>query len=376
MNFTTPLALLLLLTLLPVVYLGLPRAAYRRGRDAVSLLLRAAMIILLTLALAGLQVSRAADALAVVFLVDVSDSVGQAARPAQIEFMRAALAAMPPDDSAAIIEFGGDALVERPMSALRELSVLRSTPISGATDLEEAIGLGLALFPANASKRMVILSDGQQTVGDALIAARRAAATGVQIDHVLFEREPTPEVQLSDVRAPSVVGADQDFDLSLTVESDAATPATITVFAAGVVIHREEVDLRAGANNYALALNAGATGFRDFQVRVTPAGQDGFDQNNRLAAFTRVEGAPRALLVAERASPSSGGGTSADGMGDEARYLYDALIQQGLDVIVAAPNEIPTGLAALEDYDAVILANVPATRLTPCLLYTSPSPRD
>jgi uncharacterized membrane protein len=360
MTFTTPLALLLLLTLIPIIYLGVPRAAYRRGRDLASLCLRAALIALLVLALAGAQISRAADQLAVVFLVDVSDSVGQAARPAQLAFMREALAAMQPEDQAAIVEFGGDALVERPMSALREIAVLRSTPISAATDLEEAIGLGLALFPSDAGKRMVILSDGQQTVGDALRAARRAAATDVQIDYILFERPPTPEVQLTDVRAPSIVGADQDFDLSITVESDAPTPATITVFASGAVIYRDEVDLRTGVNNYALTLNAGTTGFRDFQVRVTPAGDDGFDQNNRLAAFTRVEGAPRALLVTPRESALTG-----DAATDEARYLYDALIQQGLEVTLAAPNEIPAGLAALENYDAVILANVPASDLTP-----------
>ncbi|PJF24360.1 MAG: VWA domain-containing protein, partial [Phototrophicales bacterium] len=124
MIFTTPPALLLLLTLIPVIYLGLPRAAYRRGRDLASLLLRCLIILLLTLALAGTQIGRAADKLAVVFLIDVSDSVGQPAREAQLAFIRAALAAMPPDDQAALIAFGGNALVERPMSGVRELTPL------------------------------------------------------------------------------------------------------------------------------------------------------------------------------------------------------------------------------------------------------------
>jgi uncharacterized membrane protein len=353
MSLTTPLALLFLLTLIPVIWLGLPRSALRRGRDLASLVLRCLLIVLLTLALAGAQIGRASDRLAVVFLVDVSDSVGSAARPEQIAFMREALAAMQPDDQAAIVEFGGDALVERPMSGVRELAALRSTPLTGATDIEEALGLALALFPADTGKRVVILSDGQQTVGDALAAARRAAAIGVEVQYVQFERPPLPEVQLTDVRAPSIVGAGQSFDLSLTVESDQESPATITVLASGEIVHRESVTLRAGVNNYALALQAGDAGFRDFQVRVDPAGEDDFDQNNRLAAFSRVVGPPRVLLVTQQGADA------------EARSLIDALTEQGLTVERAAPNEIPTGMAALENYEAVILANVPTTRLTP-----------
>jgi Mg-chelatase subunit ChlD len=358
MIVTTPPALVLLLTLIPVIYLGLPRAAYRRGRDLASLLLRCLIILLLTLALAGTQIGRAADKLAVVFLIDASDSVGQAAREAQLAFIREALAAMPPDDQAALIAFGGDALVERPMSAVRELTALRSTPYSGATDIEEAIGLALALFPSDAGKRIVLMSDGVQTVGDALAAARRAAATGVRIDVVPFARDPLPEVQLTEVRAPSVVNAGQDFDLSLSVSTDQPTEAAITVFASGEIVHREEVTLRAGINHYALGLTAGDAGFRDFQVRITPSGADGFEQNNRLAAFTRVEGSPTILLVSQRGADA------------ETVHLRAALEQQGLTVVERSPNAIPAGLAELAGYQAVVLANVPATQFTPLRMRT------
>ena len=64
MIFTTPLALLLLLLIPLFVYLGWPRFAYRRRRDAASLLLRLLIVSLLVLGLAGTQVSRAADRLA------------------------------------------------------------------------------------------------------------------------------------------------------------------------------------------------------------------------------------------------------------------------------------------------------------------------
>src|SRR5215216_3357095 len=144
MAFTTPLALLLLLVIPAGAYLGWPRVRFRRWRDIISLILRVVMLLLVILALAGMQTVRAADKLAVVFLMDVSDSVGQTAREAEIDYVREAMSSMAPEDLAGVIVFGGEAAVERQLSAVRELGPLRSTPSSGNTDLAEAIRLGLA----------------------------------------------------------------------------------------------------------------------------------------------------------------------------------------------------------------------------------------
>lgn len=348
MTFSFPLALLLLLLIPLVIYIGRPRVTFRRGRDLASLILRVTIFTLLILALAGAQAAQAADKLAVVFLVDMSDSVGGTDR--QVEFIREALQAMRPDDEAAVVAFGANALVERPMSSVREITPIRSTPLTGNTDLQEAISLGLALFPSDAAKRIVILSDGLQTVGDAEIAARRAAATGVQISFVPLTRDRAPEVLLNDVRVPTSVGAGQLFDLSLTVTAEAATPAAITVFAGGAIIHREDVSLRAGVNHFALTLQSGESGFRDFRVQVDPVGSDGFYQNNGLAAFSRVVGAPRVLIIAQDAADSAN--------------LVRALEDQGLLVDVGGVTDLPIGVAALADYNAIILNNVPATDLS------------
>ncbi|MBP8972899.1 MAG: hypothetical protein KBH93_03395, partial [Anaerolineae bacterium] len=69
MSFTNSLALLLLLLLPALAVIGWPRLAYRRRRDAASLLLRLLIATLLVLALAGAQVHHVADRLAVVFLI-------------------------------------------------------------------------------------------------------------------------------------------------------------------------------------------------------------------------------------------------------------------------------------------------------------------
>ncbi|MBZ0275322.1 MAG: VWA domain-containing protein, partial [Anaerolineae bacterium] len=350
MSFTTPLALILLLILPVMLYIGWPRHAFRRRRDITSLLLRGTIVTLLVFALAGAQMIRSADRLAVIFLVDVSDSMSPAAQEAELEYIRAALPALGPDDLAGMVLFGGNAVQERPLSNLRELGLVQGTPDTGNTDLAEAIRLGLGLFPADTARRLVILSDGHPTVGNTQSAAQLAAAAGVEISYAVFEPEASPEIQVSDVRVPSTLNAGQQFDLTLTISAEEAAPATVTVYASGDIIHREDVQLRAGTNNYTLALQGSGAGFKDFRVQVDPAANDGFYQNNQLSAFSRVIGPPRVLLL--YTDPI------------EIEHLRPALEEAGLTVDALTPDQLPIGLVALTQYDSIVMANVSATRLS------------
>ena len=142
-TFTHPWALILLLALLPTVWLWRQgRGRVRRARTTFILLVRVLILALLALSVAGVQLVRAVDELAVVFLVDVSDSVSPPWKASALSFVEAALAEMGPHDRAGIVVFGSDALVDRPVSAARELDELFSIPATGHTDIEEAIRLG------------------------------------------------------------------------------------------------------------------------------------------------------------------------------------------------------------------------------------------
>lgn len=350
MSFTNPLALVLLLAVPLVIYLGWPRQRFRRLRDSLSMTLRAVIVILLVFALAGVQVSQSANKLAVVFLIDVSDSLGTEVQEQQLEYVRQAIQNMGPDDAAGVVVFGADPRTERTVNTVRELSALQSQPVTSNTDLAQAIRHGVALFPSDAARRMVILSDGRPTIGNTEAAVQQAAALGIEVSFVAFAREPGPEIQVSNLNVPGSVTAGQPFDLSLTIEAEAATRAMVTILDAGTIIQRQEVDLREGANNYTLTLPGSSAGFKDFRVQVDPVDNDNFYQNNQLSTFTQIVGPPRALLVSTELS--------------EIRQLLPALEAAGVTVDLAQPDDLPIGLAPLAQYDTVIMANVPATQLS------------
>ena len=252
MSFSTPLALLLLLTIPYFIWLGRPSPGGARWREWLSLALRLTIAILLVLGLAGTEIVRAADDLAVVFLVDASDSVGPEGLDRAESITREAIESIRTGDQAAVVVFGADALVERPMSGLAELAPIASAPTTLQSNIAEALRLGLALFPAGSARRMVLISDGASTVGDPVSAALLAASSGVQVDVITYSQaEAGPEALLLQVEAPARVTQGEQFDLSIAVESNKAMPVTFRILAGGTIVDQFVEELRPGPNNCA-----------------------------------------------------------------------------------------------------------------------------
>ena len=149
MRFTDPLWLLLLIPWMGwLAYSWGQVSGMAKGRKVTAFVLRTAMGVCLIVALAGPQSVQREDGIATVFVLDRSDSVSEADRRRSLDFV---------DD------------------ALRNLAA--------------AIRLASASFPAGRARRIVVLSDGNETDGDSLGAAEVAASEGIVIDTVLLGPE-------------------------------------------------------------------------------------------------------------------------------------------------------------------------------------------
>jgi secreted protein with Ig-like and vWFA domain len=366
MTFSSPWSLLLLLFFPLFVWLGWPSRGPSRRREIVSLALRLLITLLLVLGLAGLEIRRQAEELSVVFLVDNSDSMsvpvtvnGIAATPRQLAqaYVREALKELGPDDRAGVIVFGGDAVVERPLSDSPELASFTSRVTTLQTDLAEAIRLGMALLPADTARRIVILSDGLETTGDAYEAARLAAASGVQLHVVPFRVQGGAEALVTSVEAPATLREGEQFGLEVTIDSALDQTMGVRVLAGEAVAYEGTLDLNRGVNHYTLSLVAGPPGFASYRVQLLPLdGGDTFYQNNELAAFSQIVGPPKVLLV-RNPNPR-------DGV-DETKELSAALEAASVLIDRVTPSGLPSDLAALSEYASVILVDVPARELAP-----------
>jgi hypothetical protein len=157
-SFITPAALALLL-ILPLLWAAalLSPARLSTWRRWSSLGLRSLILAALVLSVAGTQLVRPVREVTTVFLLDASDSVAPAQREQAARYIDAALTGMPAGDRAAVVVFGQNALVERAPGELASLGRVTSVPVTSRTDIQSALQLGLALFPAETQKRIVLL---------------------------------------------------------------------------------------------------------------------------------------------------------------------------------------------------------------------------
>ena len=350
-SFDAPLALLLLIPLLGIT-IALYLTARRRvgaGRRRVALVLRTVLLTALVFALAGFRIVLPVDRLATVFVVDMSDSVGTAGREDALAFLRETLAERPDGDVAGVVAFGKQALVERLPSEIAEISRLASTPVTTATDIGGALRLATALFPDDTQKRIVLLSDGNDTTGGGQAEAALVASRDIEIETKTIGLGPGDEVLVERVVTPSTANLGESIEVAADIRSSVAQPATVRLFASGENVATERVQLDQGVTRITFDVKPEEARLHTFRV-VVEAAQDTFSQNDRADSVTIVKGEPRTLVLA----------------GDEivADELVQALTTQRQRVDTMVPEALPTDFAELATYDSIVLVDVPRTRLS------------
>lgn len=367
------LALALALVLVPMVWwMGYRNlAALGAGRRAVVLVLRTTVVVLLILALAEMRAVRTSDRLTVFYLVDLSQSIPPETRSQMIEYVNQSVERhRRPRDRAGVIVFGREASIELP--PFDESIPLAATPGSPVdpeyTNLAAAMRLAQATFPEDAARRVVILSDGNENVGDAMEQARALAAAGTGIDVLPIRYRRRGEVMVERVLVPTEARRGQPIDLKVVV-SNTRTPRagdsgevtgrlTVKQSAGGreVLLSDARVTLPPGKKVFSLRQQIDAAGFFTYEATFTPdqKDDDAMVQNNRATAFTHVQGKGQVLLIENADSDKAG----------QYGHLAQALAQHNIEVTIQRSNQLFSTLAELQPFDAVVLANVPREHFT------------
>lgn len=351
MAFTHP---LYLLTFIPAI-LGLGYSYQRvsgmmKNRKKVAFAIRFLLIGSLIFALAGPESHRKNEGLCTIFLLDRSDSITDASRRAQVEFVDKAVKSLRQRDVAAVIVFGKDPVMETLVEKLDGIDKIQSSVTSTASDLAAAIRLAGASFPDGKAKRIVLLSDGNETAGDALDATTVAAADGIPIDHVALKGIGNDsEVTVTNVEMPSEIRVDQAFGIKVTIDASEAGPAVLELDRNGVTMKRLNVRLSEGKNTYALSETLTEPGFHRYRVDLRTE-RDHDVRNNVGMGFVAVRGRPRALIVQ---------GSVKD------RELTDSLQKQGIDVVLTDPSGLPKKAEDVQIYDTIIFNDLNASLVNP-----------
>ena len=145
------------LLILPLLWmLALARHATTRPHQRLSfwgsLLVRSLAFGALAGSLAGAHLKVPTHDLTVIFLLDRSDSVSLVQRAQAEQYLRQAIALLPPDARAGTVVFGQQALVARLPSQDRQLGALDAQPGGQRTNIGDAIQLDHPRWPNSPSR--------------------------------------------------------------------------------------------------------------------------------------------------------------------------------------------------------------------------------
>lgn len=317
------------------------------ARRRFILTLRVALLLALVLALAGSELEWNVRREAVVFVVDNSASVSGARQ--QVErWLQEAIAARPANYAVGMVAVGRSAMVELTPSEIPTFRGLEAAVDVNYTNLAAGLRLAYGLFPDNARRRIVVVSDGQENIGSALDEAKTLAGLGVRIDVVPVNVDSGPDVLVRALEAPGVLRSGEDFGLTVTVESTGSASATLCVYGDRALISEQQVTLHPGVNRYLVRARVDTPGFHAYRA-VIRADNDSRSENNEAAAFVRAIGPPTVLVV--EGNPGAGAN------------LVAALASRTVRTRVCSPPELPSSLNELRQYASIVLCNVAATDL-------------
>lgn len=326
---------------------GLPQ---RRGAWAVFI--RLTICGLLVLVLAEPRAVRTSDRVAVVYDVDISDSVSPW-RGEALDFVAASAAEKPGADEAGLVVFGRTPAVEYPPRATFPFEKYVNSQVSGdATNLEQSLALSAAMLPEEHTGRIVLVSDGTETEGKLKDVLSDLQARGVQVNVVPMDYVYENEVLLERLDLPRLVRLGETTEASVVLTSLKAGRGSLVLRQGDQEISREEVEFAAGKSRFKIPILVTEPGYYEYAARIEIAPDlDNRAENNEVRNYLYLEGPGRVLLV------------TGDGGDGEFRFLQQALAQGERQVDVRSALEFPYDPLELMPYDAVIFADVSADLL-------------
>ncbi len=356
-------------------------------RRSVVVMLRTGLLLCLVVMLAGPRTVREHNDLTVIGVLDLSGSVKRFAqlpedpdlgRPSNVEYLRQwfrrATQTKAPDDRFGLIVFDGMATVVSVPVRGRYVDDNLDVSVLEGTNIAEAVRLALAMFPADTARRIVLISDGNETMGDALDAAREAAAgfladgssaaairATVPIDVAPVVYEVTGDVQVVRVESPPTAQPGQTVTVRIVLEATGPATGRLELRREGEPVDLNGADpgvsrrvrLPAGRSVQLAQVALGDTPINRFEAtfEAEDPASDVLLVNNRAESFTATPSRGTVLVLDARPQTRD-------------NPLAGALAETDIPVEVRPPAALGEDLLTLQRYDLIILDNVAAHDLS------------
>ncbi|WP_243355363.1 VWA domain-containing protein [Bacillus litorisediminis] len=342
----SPYYLLLLLPAGFLIYLFWTKAKNidLKNRKLISSL-RSFLFICLIFALCNPLIVWTFEKESVVFVVDQSFSMGDETDEIN-QFISDAIHTKDEEDPFAVVTVGGEAAVENAMTNLGTFSGFTAKVPQENTNLEKGLRLASSLFQEQQNGRIVLVTDGLETDGNALEEASLLRKKGYEIDVVPFVSQRDQDMGLVELNVPELTFQGEQANAAFRIDSSVEGQARVRILVNNEVILDDTLDVQTGINEYTFAYLVESEGYKQFEAQIFYE-NDQVAKNNRLTAVSYTEGPPKVLLV--------------EGKEGEGTNLKKALSAAHVPVDVLQAGHLPSTLTSLLEYETIIFSNVSAT---------------
>lgn len=311
------------------------------------MLIRNITVLLLIFALCGVTVEKNADKVTTLFALDLSESTKQSQNDIKT-FLKQVEGTASQKDDIGLLCFGADAVLEQSPTANMPLpSQYLSYVQKNATNISNVLQLGASVMPEKTRKRIVLISDGIETAGDAFAQSKLLQAQGIAVDVYYLNAEEKPEVQLSGMKLSNVINKNTQYDITLQISSNIDTNANIKLFKSNTLIANESVAISKGESNIVFSDKTETGGSILYRAELT-AEEDTLSQNNKAYGYCNITDVAQILLIEQQQSGS----------------VWEDFLQNSQAAVTKISSEnAPVTIEQLNQYDSVILSDVSIEQL-------------
>ena len=325
----------------------------------ISLGIHLAIAALVTLAVAGIMSVTVLTKTTVYVVADVSYSSDKNLDKID-EYIREVEENLPPNSELGVVCFANDCVIlTSPGRALRSVSEAKVD--NTATNIAGALNFTSELFTDGKIKRIVLITDGNDTVnrdvGTVASAVELLKDKDIKIDAIFLDNtlaEGEREIQLSSVEASRSTFLGHDSTAQLILQSASDTNVMLELYSKRAGESKESftkidytvIPVESGLNVITLDLPTGESG--DFDYMVTATTEDDTSLYNNEQIFSQsVVGKLQVLLIT---------GTHDDVTA--VTEMYEGRADVHPCVVNSLYTDVPFTLEALAKYDEIVLSNV------------------
>lgn len=303
---------------------------------------RVVIFILLILAFGNITINLKGRNISTVFLLDVSESASDFEESGK-DFISTAIESMPRGNKTGVVLFGDNSKIDKVLNKKKEYKSIDEKPVLTATNIQEAVESALGLFERGGSKRIVLITDGEENQGDILKSIPLINEQKIDFKVYKITGEKGDEIYVDNVKVPDNISVGEEFSVSIDIKSNYATKAKLTLFSGRNKVGEQQVQIQKGKNSFVFKDKQSSGGFKGYRVLIEADG-DKNKVNNEFSTFTNVMDKPNILLI--------------NGVKGDSKALEEILVNSGANIKKISPSASPSTLNELLEYKSIVLNDV------------------